>query len=164
LSLEYEVRTEGEQATEDLGEALGRRLFPGAVILLNGEMGAGKTVFARGVGRGLGVNVPIQSPTFSLLNAHSGRLPFYHFDLYRLNSEEELFELGLDEALDGEGVSLVEWAGKFADYFTMPALVIWITSDGSTGRQILFWAKTEPYQAILRELTTGGQVSANPGN
>ncbi len=162
--MKYEIRTDSEQATEDLGEALGRRLFPGAVVLLNGEIGAGKTVFARGVGRGLGVNVPIQSPTFTLLNAHSGRLPFNHFDLYRLSSEEELFELGLDEWLDGEGVSLVEWAGKFADYFTMPALIVWIASDGSTDRQILFQAKTEPYQAVLRELTTGRQVGANPGN
>ncbi|MBS3900178.1 MAG: tRNA (adenosine(37)-N6)-threonylcarbamoyltransferase complex ATPase subunit type 1 TsaE [Dethiobacter sp.] len=158
------MRTDSEQETEDLGESLGRILFPGAVILLNGEIGAGKTVFARGVGRGLGVYVPIQSPTFTLMNAHSGRLPFYHFDLYRLNSEEELFELGLDEALDGEGVSLVEWAGKFADFFTMPALIVWITSDGSTGRQILFQAGTESYQAVLRQLITGGQVGANPGN
>jgi len=162
--LDYEIKTDSEQATEDLGEALGRRLFPGAVILLNGEMGAGKTVFARGVGRGLGVNASIQSPTFTLLNAHSGRLPFYHFDLYRLNSEEELFELGLDEALDGEGVSLVEWAGKFAGYFMVPALIVRIISNGSTGRQILFQAATEHYQAVLRELTTGGQVGANPGN
>jgi tRNA threonylcarbamoyladenosine biosynthesis protein TsaE len=162
--LEDEIRTDSEQETEDLGESLGRILFPGAVILLNGEIGAGKTVFARGVGRGLGVYVPIQSPTFTLMNAHSGRLPFYHFDLYRLNSEEELFELGLDEALDGEGVSLVEWAGKFADFFTMPALIVWITSDGSTGRQILFQAGTESYQAVLRQLITGGQVGANPGN
>lgn len=162
--MEDEIRTDSEQETEDLGESLGRILFPGAVILLNGEIGAGKTVFARGVGRGLGVYVPIQSPTFTLMNAHSGRLPFYHFDLYRLNSEEELFELGLDEALDGEGVSLVEWAGKFADFFTMPALIVWITSDGSTGRQILFQAGTESYQAVLRQLITGGQVGANPGN
>jgi len=154
--LDYEIKTDCEQATEELGEALGRRLFPGAVVLLNGEMGAGKTVFARGVGRGLGVNSYIQSPTFTLLNAHSGQLPFYHFDLYRLNSEEELFELGLDEALDGEGVSLVEWAGKFADYFTVPALIVWIASDGPTGRQILFRAATEHYQVILREPTTGG--------
>lgn len=162
--MEDEIRTDSEQETEDLGESLGRILFPGAVILLNGEIGAGKTVFARGVGRGLGLYVPIQSPTFTLMNAHSGRLPFYHFDLYRLNSEEELFELGLDEALDGEGVSLVEWAGKFADFFTMPALIVWITSDGSTGRQILFQAGTESYQAVLRQLITGGQVGANPGN
>jgi len=162
--LKYEVRTDSEQATEDLGEALGRRLFPGAVILLNGEIGAGKTVFARGVGRGLGVNVSIQSPTFTLLNAHRGRLPFYHFDLYRLNSDEELFELGLDEALDGEGVSLVEWAERFADYFTMPALIVVITSDGFTNRQILFQAETELYQHVLRELIMGGQFGANPGN
>lgn len=154
--MDYTIRTDSEQATEDLGEALGKSLFPGSVILLNGELGTGKTVFARGVGRALGVDAPIHSPTFTLLHAHSGQLPFYHFDLYRLNSEEELFELGLEEALDGEGATLVEWAGKFAGFFTMPAIVVWIVADGPTSRQIFLRASTETYQTILRELITGG--------
>lgn len=162
--MERVVITGNEQATEALGEALGRQLFPGAVLLLDGDLGAGKTVFARGVARGLGVSAPIQSPTFTLMNAHSGRLPFYHFDLYRLDDEDELFELGMDEALDGDGVTLVEWAGKFAGYFNRPALTVFIAADGPQQRQIVLRADTEAYEKLLRELSAGGQDGANTGN
>jgi tRNA threonylcarbamoyladenosine biosynthesis protein TsaE len=153
-----------EEETEALGVALGSRLFPGAVVLLDGELGAGKTVFARGVARGLGVTVPVKSPTFTLLNAHSGRLPFYHFDLYRLEAEEELFELGIDEMIDGDGVTLVEWAGKFAAYFTVPALNIEIEAPGLAARKIVLRADTDVYENLLRELPAGGDTSADTGN
>lgn len=145
------METNSEQETEQLGEELGNRLLPGSVILLDGDLGAGKTVFARGVARGLGVGSSIQSPTFTLLNVYEGRLPFYHFDLYRLDSAEELFELGVDEYLDGEGVSLVEWAGKFAAYLDLPALCVLIEVSGAEGRRIVFTADGEPYETIMRD-------------
>ncbi len=95
--------------TEAYGEALGRRLTPGTIVLLYGDLGAGKTTFAHGVGRGLEVAAPLQSPTFALIYEYASRLPLAHMDFYRLNSAEELDGLGLDEYLEGNGVVLIEW-------------------------------------------------------
>jgi tRNA threonylcarbamoyladenosine biosynthesis protein TsaE len=153
-----------EKDTQALGELLGRRLFPGALVLLHGELGAGKTVFARGVARGLDVTAPIQSPTFTLMNAHNGRLPFYHFDLYRLEAEEELFELGIDELMDGDGVTLVEWAEKFPGYFHSPSLDVEITAEGAEARIIVMRAAMEPYNQLILDLPAGGNNGADSGN
>ncbi|MCR3923330.1 MAG: tRNA (adenosine(37)-N6)-threonylcarbamoyltransferase complex ATPase subunit type 1 TsaE [Firmicutes bacterium] len=153
--MEQIIETVHEGETEALGQTVGRLLFPGAIILLDGDLGAGKTVFARGVGRGLDVLAPITSPTFTLLNAHQGRVPFYHFDLYRLEHEEELFELGIEECLDGDGVSLVEWASKFPSYFTWPALTVTIRSRGDTTRQLELYAESKHYVQILQALIMG---------
>ncbi|EAT15166.1 tRNA (adenosine(37)-N6)-threonylcarbamoyltransferase complex ATPase subunit type 1 TsaE [Desulfuromonas acetoxidans] len=106
-----DLNSASEQQTLRLGEALGK-LFPaGSLILLHGDLGAGKTCLASGIARGVGVDpdVPITSPTYTLLNCYEGRLPLYHFDLYRLGGEEELEELGFDEYFHGDGVALVEW-------------------------------------------------------
>jgi tRNA threonylcarbamoyladenosine biosynthesis protein TsaE len=105
----FEVTTAGAAETERLGEALGRLVVPGDVILLSGDLGAGKTTFTRGLARGAGVSEPVTSPSFTLLHEYAGRLPVYHFDLYRLTAEEELAELGLMEYLYGDGVAVVEW-------------------------------------------------------
>jgi tRNA threonylcarbamoyladenosine biosynthesis protein TsaE len=162
--LEWIYLSDSEEDTEVLGEELGARLLSGAVVLLDGELGAGKTVFSRGVARGLGVTAPIQSPTFTLMNAHTGRLPFYHFDLYRLESEDELFDLGMDEILDGDGVTLIEWAGKFSEYFTVPAIYVRISVHGLSGRQISMHADEKLYQTILSELPSGGQTGEDTRN
>lgn len=147
------ITTNSEQETESLGKTVGELLFPGAVLLLDGNLGAGKTAFARGVARGLGVTKPVQSPTFTILYAHSGRLAFYHFDLYRLESEEELLDLGIEEYLDDEGVSLVEWAGKFPDFFNMPSMVVTLArGQGEDVRIITFYAREECYGQLLAEL------------
>lgn len=153
--MEQIVETCREEETEALGAMLAQWLFPGAVLLLSGELGAGKTAFARGIGRGLGVRTPVQSPTFTLMHAHEGRLPFYHFDLYRLEAEEELFHLGMDEFLDGDGVSVVEWAGKFPTFFTQPTLLISITAQGETCRKLSFSSQSTQYTSILRALARG---------
>ena len=153
--VEQIVQTCSEEETEAVGATLAQWLFPGAVLLLAGELGAGKTAFARGIGRGLGVSTPVQSPTFTLMHAHQGRLPFYHFDLYRLEAEEELFHLGMEEFLDGDGVSVVEWAGKFPTFFTQPTLHITITAQGETCRQISFASESKQYEAILYALSRG---------
>lgn len=135
-----------------LGRAVGERLFPGALILLEGELGAGKTVFARGVGRGLGVRGPIGSPTFNILIVYNGRLPFHHFDLYRLEDDEELFELGIDEYLEGDGVTLVEWAGKFGRFFSQPALSVEVARLGDNERSVSLSAHGAEYVPILEEI------------
>lgn len=98
--------------TRRLGALLGVLLAPGDVVLLVGDLGMGKTVFAQGIGAGLGVTDTINSPTFTLLKEHQGRLPLYHFDLYRIENPDELAALGFEDYFGGEGVCVVEWAER----------------------------------------------------
>jgi tRNA threonylcarbamoyladenosine biosynthesis protein TsaE len=107
-----ELSSESARHTRALGARLGEVLTPGDVVLLSGELGAGKTVFTQGIGEGLGVTSPINSPTFTLLKEYDGRVPLYHFDLYRIEDPEELFDLGFDQYFGGEGVCVVEWAER----------------------------------------------------
>jgi len=96
--------------TERIGQALGRTLRPGAVVALFGPMGAGKTVFVRGLAKALGCDEPILSPTFALAHEHAGSIPLFHFDMFRLRSPEELFFIGWDDYLSRGGVCAVEWS------------------------------------------------------
>lgn len=98
--------------THALGKALGSALEAGDVILLSGDLGAGKTMLAQGIGAGLGVHEVVNSPTFTILKEYAGRLPLYHFDLYRIESPDELYALGFDEYFAGDGVCVVEWAER----------------------------------------------------
>src|SRR5512138_2964769 len=110
------VITTAPEETERLGALLGSLARPGDYVSLIGDLGAGKTCFARGVARGVGVDpeVPITSPTFTLMNIHQGRIPLYHFDLYRLAGDGDVDELGFGEYFSGDGLSLVEWAERLA--------------------------------------------------
>lgn len=102
--------------TRALGAKLARVLCPGDVLILQGDLGAGKSEFTRGIAQGLGISGPIPSPSFTILNVYEdGTMPLYHFDWYRLNSSEELYEMGMDEYLVGEGVSVVEWPSQCPD-------------------------------------------------
>jgi len=103
-----------EEQTLDIGTLIGRSLDMPLLILLQGHLGAGKTVMARGIARGLGVaaETPITSPTFTLMNHYPARLDLYHFDLYRLSGPEDLIDIGFDECAFGDGVALVEWPEK----------------------------------------------------
>ena len=106
-----EYRTETLQETEALGEALGRILPPGSVVAYTGGLGAGKTAFTRGLARGLGIQDRITSPTYTIVNEYEGgRLPLFHFDWYRLEDGEELFEIGWEDYLSRGGVCAVEWS------------------------------------------------------
>lgn len=105
--------THSVSETMHLGEALARHLVPDDVLLLLGDMGAGKSVLTRGIARGLGVTGYVTSPTFTILQVHEdGRLPLYHFDWYRLSDVEELYELSMDEYLQNGGVAVVEWPSR----------------------------------------------------
>lgn len=102
--------TKSKAETQLLGLKLAAMLLPGDVVLLTGPLGAGKSEFARGIAKGLGVEGPVSSPTFTLLNIHRGRLTtLNHFDWYRIDDAEELFSAGLDEFIPGEGIALIEW-------------------------------------------------------
>lgn len=106
-----------EEQTAEIGVLMGRCLSEPLLILLQGNLGAGKTVIARGIARGLGVatETPITSPTFTLMNHYPARLDLYHFDLYRLSGPEDLVDIGFDEYAFGSGVALVEWPEKLED-------------------------------------------------
>ncbi|HEV1991430.1 MAG TPA: tRNA (adenosine(37)-N6)-threonylcarbamoyltransferase complex ATPase subunit type 1 TsaE [Candidatus Dormibacteraeota bacterium] len=97
--------------TEAFGERFGKRLRPGDLVLLTGELGAGKTTFVRGVARGIGSSAPVASPTFQLVRIYAGRMPLAHIDLYRIERTSELADLGLDELLD-QGAAVVEWGDR----------------------------------------------------
>jgi len=131
------VITKSAAETRELGVRLAGKLKAGDVILLEGELGAGKSELARGVAKGLGVEETVTSPSFTILNVYeSGRVPLYHFDWYRLESSEELFELGMDEYLGGEGIALVEWPGICPDAVPEAHLRIRITAEGADARRI----------------------------
>ena len=111
-----EYRTHSESETETVGEALAATLSPGTVIAFTGDLGAGKTAFTRGLARGLGIGERVTSTTFTIVNEYEGgRLPLFHFDMYRLESSEELFDIGWDDYLRRGGVCAVEWSEKVAD-------------------------------------------------
>jgi len=106
-----EWMTNSAQETEQLGERLGRKLTPGAVIAYTGDLGAGKTAFTRGLARGLDVPERVTSPTFTIVNEYEGgRLPLFHFDMYRLGGADELFDIGWEDYLARGGVCAVEWS------------------------------------------------------
>ncbi|HEU5188462.1 MAG TPA: tRNA (adenosine(37)-N6)-threonylcarbamoyltransferase complex ATPase subunit type 1 TsaE [Methylomirabilota bacterium] len=124
------------EETQAVGEALGARLGPGAVVACVGELGAGKTCFLQGVARGLGVTTDVTSPTFVLVNVYRGRMPVYHLDAYRTESLLEVVDLGLEEMLDGDGVTLIEWADKVRPLLPARAIVVRITGLGDEPRRI----------------------------
>ena len=103
--------TNSERETYELGLAMGREARPGEVYTLIGDLGVGKTVFTKGLAAGLGIKEPVSSPTFTILQEYEeGRLPFYHFDVYRIGDVEEMEEIGYEDYIYGEGVCLIEWA------------------------------------------------------
>ena len=103
--------TNSERETYELGLAMGREARPGEVYTLIGDLGVGKTVFTKGLAAGLGIKEPVSSPTFTILQEYEeGRLPFYHFDVYRIGDVEELDEIGYEDYFYGDGVCLIEWA------------------------------------------------------
>lgn len=103
--------TMNEQETRELGFRMGSRAKPGQVYTLVGDLGVGKTVFTKGLAAGLGIEEPVNSPTFTIVQIYEeGRLPFYHFDVYRIGDPSEMDEIGYEDYIYGEGVSLIEWA------------------------------------------------------
>ncbi len=131
------IITNSAAETRTLGERLAQQLKSGDVILLEGELGAGKSELARGIARGLGVTETVTSPSFTILNVYeSGRCPLYHFDWYRLESEEELYELGMDEYLGGDGIAVIEWAERCPEAVPENVLRIRLEVTGGESRRI----------------------------
>ena len=132
-----EFITNTVEETEAVGAALGRRLTPGTVIAYRGDLGAGKTAFTRGLARGLGANEPVTSPTYTIVNEYlSGRLPLFHFDMYRLRSADDLFDIGWEDYLDRNGICAVEWSENVAEAME-DAVFITIQKTGESSRRII---------------------------
>lgn len=133
------MMTHSPAETRALGEKLAHLLLPGDVLLLWGDLGAGKSELTRGIAKGLGIAGPISSPSFTIMNVYDeGRIPLYHFDWYRLQSSEELYEMGMDEYLGGDGVAVIEWPGQCSDAIPETCLSIIIEPQEDETRRILF--------------------------
>ena len=151
------IRTQGVKETVQFGKQLGRLLRSGDVVALVGELGSGKTHLIKGLAAGVGVerSVHIASPSFTLIHEYRGRIPFYHIDLYRLATDEEAEELGLEEYLGREGVAAIEWADKISSL--LPEELLWIHLrylDFRT-RSIHIIGKGIRYEELVKELEEG---------
>lgn len=143
--------TKSTEETSKIGEQLGKLVDIGNIICLSGDLGAGKTAFTKGIAKGLGVEDYVTSPTYTIINEYEGRLPLYHFDVYRLNDVEEMYELGYEEYFFGDGVVVLEWADIVKEI--IPKERLWITilnSKGDDSREIIMEATGEAYEKILK--------------
>jgi tRNA threonylcarbamoyladenosine biosynthesis protein TsaE len=147
------VITSSPERTWQIGEMLGSRLHSGDTICLYGDLGAGKTNFAYGIAQGL--HVPdqyITSPTFTFVNEYLGRIPFYHIDLYRLKEPGELENIGFEEYIDSDGVTVIEWAEKAMDGLPKECLSVYLAFIDEKKREIGFLAEGVRYEKLLEEL------------
>jgi len=138
--------------TQRIGARLAELALPGDLFLLEGELGAGKTCLAQGIGRGLGYNVPVRSPTFTLINEYRhGRLPLYHVDLYRLEAPvAEILALGIEDYLNSDGLCLVEWADRARGVYPPDHLRIVLSPISETKRRVILEACGERYCDLLQ--------------
>lgn len=126
-----EYLSHSPEETEQLGEQLGRTLRPGSVVAYRGDLGMGKTAFTRGLARGLGCTCRVTSPTFTIVNEYSGVLPLFHFDMYRLDSSDDLFDIGWEDYLSRGGVCAVEWSERVED--ALPDDTLWVSIARGNG-------------------------------
>ena len=128
------LETRSPEQTFQIGVDLAKKAVPGQVFTLTGDLGVGKTVFTQGFAHGLGITEPVNSPTFTIVQVYEGgRLPFYHFDVYRIGDVEEMDEVGFDEYVMGEGVSLIEWANLIEEILPERRTEIIIEKDFQEG-------------------------------
>ncbi|WP_418791640.1 tRNA (adenosine(37)-N6)-threonylcarbamoyltransferase complex ATPase subunit type 1 TsaE [Phosphitispora sp. TUW77] len=134
------IFSDSPNKTIAIGNALGKMLGAGNIVCLEGDLGTGKTHFAKGIALGLDIGEHVTSPTFTIINEYEGRLPFYHIDVYRLIAEDEAYELGLEEYLYGGGVTLIEWPervnGLLPDEYLMVKIIM--AEDGENARELEF--------------------------
>ncbi len=155
----HTVLSRNTRETMELGERLGKLLLPGDFVALVGDLGAGKTHFVQGIALGAGVpaDVCVSSPSYTLLNEYAGRLPLYHFDLYRLHGDADIAELGFEEYFYGRGACVVEWADRLVSELPEDHLLITFAYEGDTQRGITFHPGGSRYRALLRELFPGSE-------
>lgn len=130
------LRTHTEDATRAAACVLADLVVPGDVVLLSGDLGAGKTAFVKGLAAGIGVTEPVTSPTFNILLVHEGRIPLYHVDLYRLDHADQLEDIDYFGTIEADGVTAVEWGDRFSEARPVDALDVRIAIEGDSDRRI----------------------------
>ena len=148
------LQTQSTSETIRIGKSIGSLLRPGDVVALVGELGTGKTQFIKGLATGVGVGKPtyISSPSFTLINEYPGKVPFYHIDLFRLQSEKEAEELGLEEYFQGEGITAIEWADKIPSLLPKEVLWIHIHYTGKDTRSLEIAGRGKRYEDLMKKL------------
>ncbi|MFC4401789.1 tRNA (adenosine(37)-N6)-threonylcarbamoyltransferase complex ATPase subunit type 1 TsaE [Gracilibacillus xinjiangensis] len=147
---QYFFQTQTEEETKKLAEKLALLVKPGDVLTLEGDLGAGKTTFTKGLGTGLGVRRTINSPTYTIVKEYTGEIPLYHMDVYRLEESDE--DIGFAEFFQGEGVTVVEWASFINDFLPEERLAIEIRRKDEYTREIVMTPMGEHYEFICKEL------------
>lgn len=146
------LKTNHDGETFDLAKSLAPYLKPNTNILIDGDLAAGKTVFAKGLGKGLGVTEHIKSPSYTLLCIYEGRLPFFHFDAYNLNGIDDFYDLGFDEYPENGGVTLIEWASVIREGFPFGAIHIQIEKeDDFDKRSVTIETEDPAHEKIVKE-------------
>jgi tRNA threonylcarbamoyladenosine biosynthesis protein TsaE len=147
-----EIISHSPEETQDFGARLGELARPGDILLLVGELGAGKTCLTQGIARGLGIKEYAASPSFVVVRELYGRLPLYHMDFYRLENLEEIADLGLDDYFYGQGVSVVEWADKGLSLLPPEHLLVEMSYVSDTGRRLKLKARGRRYRQLVAKL------------
>lgn len=148
-----EIKLSNLEETKEFGFRLGFLLKGGDILCLNGDLGAGKTTMTKSIGLGLGVEEYITSPTFTLINEYKGRIPVYHFDVYRLEDADELYDLGFDEYFYGKGVCIIEWADKIEKMIPEIRIVVDIEKGNDENERILHISGYgQSYDQLIKEL------------
>lgn len=150
MESKVEFTTQTTEETIRLAEELATLLRPGDVVTLEGDLGAGKTTFTKGIGSGLGVRRMINSPTFTIVKEYMGELPLYHMDVYRLEDSSE--DIGFDEYFNGPGISVVEWASFIEEYLPDERLDIRLQMKDEYTRVITFYPRGTSFEKICEEL------------
>ena len=143
----HTVKTNSPEETYEFAKKIGQTLSSGCTIALDGGLGAGKTVFVQGLAAGLGIDKPITSPTFTIVRQYQGRLPLNHFDVYRIEEPEELYEIGFSEYLGDGQVAVIEWAERIGALLPENTVFIKMTGAGEEPREILSQGEETPGEA-----------------
>lgn len=142
-----------EEYTKKIGKSLGELLFEGAIVCLNGDLGAGKTTVTKSIAKALGINEDITSPTFTIVNEYNeGNILLYHFDVYRIGSSEEMYDIGFDEYIDSNGICVIEWSDIIKDILPKERLEIFLSYEDE-GRNIEFIPYGKKYQKIVEAVS-----------
>jgi len=147
----YKVYLKDEEATKSYGFKLGELVKNGNMICLLGDLGAGKTTLTQSFAKGLGVDDYVTSPTFTIVNEYDGRIPLYHFDVYRIGSSDEMYDIGYDEYINSDGVCIIEWANLIEDILPEEYLSIELKYV-EDGREMILTPHGEEYTRIVEEL------------
>lgn len=154
---QYQLNTTDSNETSQFAARLAGFLQPGDVIALEGDLGAGKTTFTKGLAKGLDIKKTVNSPTFTIIKEYRGRLPLYHMDVYRVADAFE--DLGFDEYFEGDGVTVVEWAHLIEEQLPAEMLTIYLYHEDQDQRKMVFVPKGKRYEQLCKEIFSNDDIS-----